>query len=241
MGAADVAADQVQPHRHQFAAKRAVEIDRLHRCLEERADAAIVWPRRLPNPPSSEHCSRGRFTGRPQFVPNSTAGDIVADKIDQNERHFQNTRSGRVRRRRLSSRTLAAAAGARGDERRFSYPRLVKGVVGDWLERASCSWSPPELSGEIVALGPFYTHNGMVYFVGVGEADYFDFIGDIHDPEVVQALLQSGAAGPGARLSGTSVVFWISQKLADDNSLAGSRRARCAGSNVTFVVGVARV
>jgi CelD/BcsL family acetyltransferase involved in cellulose biosynthesis len=46
-----------------------------------------------------------------------------------------------------------------------------------------------EKSGRIVALAPFYTHCGMVFFVGSGESDYLDFIGDISDPDILDAIL----------------------------------------------------
>jgi CelD/BcsL family acetyltransferase involved in cellulose biosynthesis len=49
-----------------------------------------------------------------------------------------------------------------------------------------------ERDGEIVAVAPFYTHAGMVYFVSSEfESDYLDFIGDISEPEVLDALLQT--------------------------------------------------
>ncbi|HMP81820.1 MAG TPA: GNAT family N-acetyltransferase [Verrucomicrobiota bacterium] len=46
-----------------------------------------------------------------------------------------------------------------------------------------------ERDGEIVALAPLFTEAGMVYFVGSGGSDYLDFIGDISEPEVLDALL----------------------------------------------------
>lgn len=42
---------------------------------------------------------------------------------------------------------------------------------------------------EVVALAPLFTEAGMVYFVGSGGSDYLDFIGDISEPEVLDALL----------------------------------------------------
>jgi CelD/BcsL family acetyltransferase involved in cellulose biosynthesis len=47
-----------------------------------------------------------------------------------------------------------------------------------------------ERDGELVALAPLYTSFGMVYFLGAGESDYLDFIGDVSDPEVMAALLR---------------------------------------------------
>ena len=43
--------------------------------------------------------------------------------------------------------------------------------------------------GDIVALAPFFTESGMIYFVGAGGSDYLDFVGDISEPEVLDALL----------------------------------------------------
>ena len=49
-----------------------------------------------------------------------------------------------------------------------------------------------ERDGEIVALAPFYTKSGMIYFVCTGfESDHLDFIGDISDPAVLKALLET--------------------------------------------------
>jgi CelD/BcsL family acetyltransferase involved in cellulose biosynthesis len=49
-----------------------------------------------------------------------------------------------------------------------------------------------ERDGQVVALAPFYTESGMVYFVGSSfELDYLDFIGDISDPKVLDALLEA--------------------------------------------------
>ena len=46
-----------------------------------------------------------------------------------------------------------------------------------------------ERAGEIVALAPFFTISGMIYFLGTGESDYLDIIGGGCDPEVMLALL----------------------------------------------------
>ena len=46
-----------------------------------------------------------------------------------------------------------------------------------------------ERGGEIVAIAPFYATGGMVFFLGVGEADYHDIIGAGHDPDVITALV----------------------------------------------------
>jgi CelD/BcsL family acetyltransferase involved in cellulose biosynthesis len=46
-----------------------------------------------------------------------------------------------------------------------------------------------ERGGRVIALAPFMTANGMIYFVGTGEADYLDFLGDVGDPKVLDSLL----------------------------------------------------
>jgi CelD/BcsL family acetyltransferase involved in cellulose biosynthesis len=42
---------------------------------------------------------------------------------------------------------------------------------------------------EVVALAPFFAESGMIYFVGSGGSDYLDFIGEILEPEILDALL----------------------------------------------------
>jgi len=55
-----------------------------------------------------------------------------------------------------------------------------------------------ERDGEIIALAPLFALEGMVFFLGAGESDYLDFIGDVHDPDVLSALLASAReATPG--------------------------------------------
>jgi CelD/BcsL family acetyltransferase involved in cellulose biosynthesis len=52
-----------------------------------------------------------------------------------------------------------------------------------------------EREGEVVALAPFYTDQGMIYFVGSGfESYHLDFIGDVSDPEVLDVLLETASA-----------------------------------------------
>ena len=48
-----------------------------------------------------------------------------------------------------------------------------------------------ERNGEVVALAPLFADSGMIFFVGAGEADYLDFIGDLGDPEVLDAILRT--------------------------------------------------
>lgn len=45
--------------------------------------------------------------------------------------------------------------------------------------------------GEVVAVAPFYAYGGMIYFIGTGDADYLDFIGDTGDPPVLDAMLEA--------------------------------------------------
>lgn len=52
-----------------------------------------------------------------------------------------------------------------------------------------------ERDGRPVALAPLYTDDNMVFFVGSGGSDYLDFIGDIGEPEVLDALLGASRAG----------------------------------------------
>ena len=46
-----------------------------------------------------------------------------------------------------------------------------------------------ERYGEPVALAPLFADCGMVFFVGSGGSDYLDFIGDVSDPDVLDAIL----------------------------------------------------
>jgi CelD/BcsL family acetyltransferase involved in cellulose biosynthesis len=46
-----------------------------------------------------------------------------------------------------------------------------------------------ERDGKVVALAPLFTEAGMIYFVGSGGSDYLNFIGDISEPEILDALL----------------------------------------------------
>ena len=49
-----------------------------------------------------------------------------------------------------------------------------------------------ERAGQVVALAPFYTKSGMVFFIGSSfEFDTLDFLGDISDPAVLDGLLQA--------------------------------------------------
>lgn len=51
-----------------------------------------------------------------------------------------------------------------------------------------------ERCGQIVAIAPLYAEHGMVFFVGSGNSDYLDFIGDVSAPETLTALLATARA-----------------------------------------------
>jgi CelD/BcsL family acetyltransferase involved in cellulose biosynthesis len=52
-----------------------------------------------------------------------------------------------------------------------------------------------EQEGRVVALAPFYAESGMVYFVGSSfELDCLDFVGDVSQPPVLDALLETARA-----------------------------------------------
>lgn len=46
-----------------------------------------------------------------------------------------------------------------------------------------------ERAGQLVAIAPLYAECGMVFFVGSGNSDYLDFVGDVSDPQILTALL----------------------------------------------------
>lgn len=49
-----------------------------------------------------------------------------------------------------------------------------------------------EREGKIMALAPFFADSGMILFIGSGADSYYlDFLGDISDPVVLDALLQT--------------------------------------------------
>ncbi|QOV90182.1 GNAT family N-acetyltransferase [Humisphaera borealis] len=55
-----------------------------------------------------------------------------------------------------------------------------------------------ECDDQVVALAPLFASEGMVFFLGAGESDYLDFIGDTSHPEVLPAILEAArAATPG--------------------------------------------
>jgi CelD/BcsL family acetyltransferase involved in cellulose biosynthesis len=57
------------------------------------------------------------------------------------------------------------------------------------LGRGTLLVTVAERAGEVIAVAPLYADMGQVYFVGSGEAEYLDFIGEISDPIVLESLL----------------------------------------------------
>ncbi len=52
-----------------------------------------------------------------------------------------------------------------------------------------------ERSGQPIALAPLFFDGGMFFLVGSGGSDYLDFVGDIGEPEVLDALLTAVCGG----------------------------------------------
>lgn len=46
-----------------------------------------------------------------------------------------------------------------------------------------------ELDGQLIAIAPFFTDSGMVFFVGAENSAYLDFIEDVSNPDVIDAIL----------------------------------------------------
>jgi CelD/BcsL family acetyltransferase involved in cellulose biosynthesis len=63
-----------------------------------------------------------------------------------------------------------------------------------------------ERDGRPVALAPFYSHDGLVSILGSGMTDYVDFAGDVGDPQVIDALLDT-AAGQAEGFEGFSFYY----------------------------------
>jgi len=80
---------------------------------------------------------------------------------------------------------LFAASDMRSITQTLEWQRTWWSVLG----RGSLLLLAAERDGEPVAIAPFFHDGGMVFFVGVGEADWHDFLGAGHDPDVLTALL----------------------------------------------------
>ncbi len=50
-----------------------------------------------------------------------------------------------------------------------------------------------ERNGHIVALAPLFVEQGMIFFVGSGDGDFMDFIGDTSDPAALDGILDAAA------------------------------------------------
>src|SRR5437870_4691572 len=48
-----------------------------------------------------------------------------------------------------------------------------------------------ERHGEPFALAPLFADSGMVFLVGSGGSDYLDFLGDISNPEALDAMMRA--------------------------------------------------
>ena len=57
------------------------------------------------------------------------------------------------------------------------------------LSRGTLLLLAAERDGEPVAIAPLFHDEGMIFFIGVGEADWHDVLGAGHDPDVLTALL----------------------------------------------------
>jgi CelD/BcsL family acetyltransferase involved in cellulose biosynthesis len=79
-----------------------------------------------------------------------------------------------------------------------------------------------EREGQPVALAPFFADSRMIYQVGSGGSDYLDFIGDVGDVEVLDALLVAALQ---------SVPDWLGLEffMIPDGSRTGARLAAAAG------------
>ncbi len=75
--------------------------------------------------------------------------------------------------------------------------------------------------GKVLALAPFFSDAGMVYFVGSGGSDYLDFIGDIGDEQVLDALLEE------ARQRTSDFIGFVFYHV-PDNSQTGMRLERAS-------------
>ena len=59
----------------------------------------------------------------------------------------------------------------------------------DSFERSGLLLVVAERDGKPVALAPFFAEDGWIYFVGSGGSDYLDFVGDISNSHVLDAMI----------------------------------------------------
>jgi CelD/BcsL family acetyltransferase involved in cellulose biosynthesis len=78
---------------------------------------------------------------------------------------------------------------AAGDTRVVFLTRLWQQVWWEVFGRGQLLLVAVEREGQVVALAPLFCDGGMIFFVGSGGSDYLDFIGDISEAEILDALL----------------------------------------------------
>jgi CelD/BcsL family acetyltransferase involved in cellulose biosynthesis len=80
-----------------------------------------------------------------------------------------------------------------------------------------------EREGHLVAVAPLFLDSGMLYFVGSGGSDYLDFVGDISDPEILDALLGAAIEASG-QPAGAVFYHVLSHSGTRDRLMASARR-----------------
>ncbi len=86
-----------------------------------------------------------------------------------------------------------------------------------------------ERDGEVIALAPLFAEAGMVYFVGSGGSDYLDFIGDIRETDVIDALL------PKAKSCVADFVGFVFYHMRDDFQTGGKLQESAARLGLKFL------
>jgi CelD/BcsL family acetyltransferase involved in cellulose biosynthesis len=79
-----------------------------------------------------------------------------------------------------------------------------------------------ERAGTVVALAPLFAEAGMIYFVGSGGSDYLNFIGEIGDAEILEALLEE------ARRCVPKFVGFVFYHVLDHSATGGRLEAAAA-------------
>ena len=82
---------------------------------------------------------------------------------------------------------LLLASDTRAVSQTFEWQRLWH----ETFHRGPLILLAADRAGTTVAIAPFFTEAGMVYFLGVGEADQHDFLGECSDPDILAALLRA--------------------------------------------------
>jgi CelD/BcsL family acetyltransferase involved in cellulose biosynthesis len=78
---------------------------------------------------------------------------------------------------------------ARGDTDTVFLTRSWQAVWWETFGRGRLLLLAAEEGGRVAAVAPLFCEAGMVFFTGSGGSDYLDFIGDIGEPAVLEALL----------------------------------------------------